>query len=119
MVSLRYNIIEGKRKSYALIASTVWASPLILSLSGNAMAAEDTLDPNEDHYELKLLGKYGFFDKISEPERMACVTCHDPDTGGTASNSGVNLHQVVITGAALIINPATLPTDHDILRITD
>jgi cytochrome c peroxidase len=34
---------------------------------------------------------------------MACATCHDPDTGGTGSVSGVNLHQVVITGA----NPHT------------
>ena len=35
---------------------------------------------------------------------MACVTCHDPATGGTGSVSGVNLHQVAITGA----NPHTV-----------
>jgi cytochrome c peroxidase len=50
------------------------------------------------------LGKYVFFDKISNPPRMACVTCHDPETGGTGSVSGVNLHQVAITGA----NPHTV-----------
>ncbi len=61
------------------------------------------LDPSEPDYDLKLLGKYVFFDKISNPPRMACVTCHDPETGGTGSVSGVNLHQVVITGA----NPLT------------
>jgi len=56
-------------------------------------------DESEEDYELKLLGKYVFFDQISEPERMACVTCHDPATGWTGSVSGVNLHQVAITGA--------------------
>jgi cytochrome c peroxidase len=76
--------------------------PLFLLLSHNAFAV---LDPavEGDTYALKLLGKYVFFDKISEPERMACVTCHVPETGGTGGNSGVNLHQVVITGA----NPHT------------
>src|SRR5688572_21682635 len=61
------------------------------------------LEPSELDYELKLLGKYVFFDKISEPSRMACATCHDPDTGGTASVAGLNLHGVVVTGA----NPHT------------
>ena len=61
-------------------------------------------DKSEEDYELKLLGKYVFFDEISEPERMACVTCHDPSTGWTGSVSGVNLHQVAITGA----NPHTV-----------
>ena len=54
--------------------------------------------------DIELLGKYVFFDKISSPPRMACVTCHDPATGGTGSVSGVNLHQVAITGA----NPHTV-----------
>ena len=35
---------------------------------------------------------------------MACVTCHLPETGGTGGVSGVNLHQVAITGA----NPHTI-----------
>lgn len=73
--------------------------PFCLLLGGNAFA----LDTSEADYDLKLLGKYVFFDKISNPQRMACVTCHDPDTGGTGSVSGVNLHDVVITGA----NPHT------------
>jgi cytochrome c peroxidase len=62
------------------------------------------LDATEADYKLKLLGKYVFFDKISNWPRMACVTCHDPSTGGTGSVSGVNLHQVAITGA----NPHTV-----------
>jgi cytochrome c peroxidase len=49
--------------------------------------------------DIELLGKYVFFDKISVPERMACATCHDPKTGWTGGVSGVNLHQVAITGA--------------------
>lgn len=54
--------------------------------------------------DIELLGKYVFFDKISTPSRMACVTCHVPETGGTGGVSGVNLHQVAITGA----NPHTI-----------
>jgi len=84
---------------------TYAVSAVALLLSGNAMAV---LDPDtEGDYELKLLGKYAFFDKISEPERMACVTCHDPAAGGTPGRgvgSGVNLHQVAVTGA----NPHTI-----------
>jgi cytochrome c peroxidase len=67
-----------------------------LSLTGGVMASD--LSP------IEMLGKYVFFDKISSPPRMACVTCHDPATGGTGSISGVNLHQVAITGA----NPHTV-----------
>jgi cytochrome c peroxidase len=73
--------------------------PFCLLVGGSAFA----LDTTEPDFDLKLLGKYVFFDNISNPSRMACVTCHDPDTGGTGSVSGVNLHQVVITGA----NPHT------------
>jgi cytochrome c peroxidase len=76
------------------------ALSIFLLLSGNAVA----LDVTEEDYDLKLLGKYVFFDKISSPKRMACVTCHDPATGGTGSVSGVNLHEVAITGA----NPHTV-----------
>ena len=79
----------------SILGASVLALPLFLALSGVALA----LDPSEDDYDLKLLGQYVFFDKISNPPRMACVTCHDPKTGGTGSVSGVNLHQVAITGA--------------------
>jgi cytochrome c peroxidase len=91
----------SKDRIYTSIVKPTLALPLLLSLSGNALAA---LDPGEDDYDLKLLGKYVFFDNISNPPRMACVTCHDPETGGTGSTSGVNLHQVAITGA----NPHTV-----------
>jgi cytochrome c peroxidase len=86
-------------KHFQVIIKTSILAVLLFSLllSQSATAA---LDPAlEEHYDLKLLGKYVFFDKISEPTRMACVTCHDPETGGTGSVSGVNLHQVAITGA--------------------
>ena len=81
----------GKRLAFVL--STTFT---LIAFSGNGAWA---LDLSEDHYELKLLGKYVFFDKISEPSRMACSTCHDPETGWTGSVSGVNLHQVAIAGA--------------------
>ncbi len=91
-------VIEQKRKSPLL----AWLlAPTLFFVSGHHAVA---LDAAEADYELKLLGKYIFFDKISEPKRMACVTCHDPATGGTGSVAGVNLRQVVITGA----NPHTV-----------
>jgi len=49
--------------------------------------------------ELKLLGKYVFFDGISNPRGMSCATCHAPETGGTGADSLINLTQVGITGA--------------------
>lgn len=87
-------------KTNNLILGGVVSIILALGTVGQAMA----LDAAEADYDLKLLGKYGFFDKISNPPRMACVTCHDPATGGTGGVSGVNLHQVAITGA----NPHTV-----------
>jgi cytochrome c peroxidase len=79
-----------------LVVCTVFGPAAAKSNSGNYTDVELT--------NLELLGKYVFFDKISEPTRMACVTCHDPETGGTGGVSGVNLHQVAITGA----NPHTV-----------
>ena len=67
------------------------AAPLCLS-------AQDILSYEEDH-ELKLLGKYVFFDKISVPAAMSCATCHAPDAGGTSGDAKTNLHQVGMTGA--------------------
>jgi cytochrome c peroxidase len=90
----------SKQKLYALNPIPIIALPLCLVFSASAMA----LDASESDYDLKLLGKYVFFDKISEPQRMGCVTCHDQDNGGTGSVSGVNLHKVAITGA----NPHTV-----------
>jgi cytochrome c peroxidase len=89
-----------KSRLAAWMTFSIMAFQVFLAWSGNAVA----LDVSEKDYKLKLLGKYVFFDKISSPKRMACVTCHDPDTGGTGSVSGVNLHQVAITGA----NPHTV-----------
>ena len=83
------------RKYYLLCTKVLSILIFSLSLSVNLHA----LDKAEEDYNLKLLGKYVFFDKISVPERMACVTCHDPATGWTGSVSGVNLHQVAVTGA--------------------
>lgn len=87
-------------KYYLLCTKVLSILILSLSLSVNLHA----LDETEEDYNLKLLGKYVFFAKISSPSRMACVTCHDPATGWTGSVSGVNLHPVAITGA----NPHTV-----------
>lgn len=75
------------------------AALLGILLVAAAPAQAEGLEPSEQDYELKLLGKYVFFDKISVPERMACATCHDPESGGTGFVAGFNLHQVGIPGA--------------------
>lgn len=72
------------------------ALPLIL-LTGTTAHA---LDPSEEDYELKLLGKFVFFDEISRPKGvMSCASCHDPKSGWTGPDSEVNLHQSVMEGA--------------------
>lgn len=57
------------------------------------------LDEAQATAKLEELGKRVFFDNISDPERMACASCHDPAAGWTNKNAGINLHQVVSTGA--------------------
>jgi cytochrome c peroxidase len=81
---------------------TAAALPLFLCMMGTAFA----LDPSEEDYDLKLLGKYLFFDKISIPKRQACASCHTPDAGWTNGTSGTNLKDVAVTGA----NPHTVGT---------
>ena len=82
-----------KMKKLALTSAA--ALPLLLSIPGGAMA----LDTSEDDYELKLLGKYLFFDKISSPSRQSCSSCHTPDSGWTNGKAGTNKRQVAVTGA--------------------
>jgi len=84
------------RVKYSFLNTTALGIVILSLLSAVNLYA---FDNSEEDYELKLLGKYVFFDEISEPKRMACVTCHNPSTGWTGSVSGVNLHQVAITGA--------------------
>ncbi len=62
----------------------------------NALAAPD-IDA------LESLGKYVFFDKISDPARQSCASCHSPRTGWTTPRARINLGQVVMPGA----NPHT------------
>ena len=81
-----------KRGKFILIGIFTLSTLMILFYS-NANAQ----DYDSGLSKIELLG-------ISSPSRMACVTCHDPATGGTGSIAGINLHQVAITGA----NPHTV-----------
>ena len=88
----------------------LWALPaVILSLSlifgGNANA----LDFSEDHYPLKLLGKFVFFNNISEPARQSCSSCHEPTTGGTNNNAIVNQTVVAVPGANFHVSGGLKP----------
>jgi cytochrome c peroxidase len=48
---------------------------------------------------IEMLGKKLFFDKISEPDSMACADCHAPRVGFTGSIPGINKHGAVYRGA--------------------
>ncbi len=48
---------------------------------------------------IEQLGKELFFDKISDPPRMACAACHGPTAGWTGAIPGINLHGSVYRGA--------------------
>jgi cytochrome c peroxidase len=75
------------------------------TMFGYVGAASITAAPTTPELsDIELLGKYVFFDKVSTPSRMSCMTCHTPRTGGTYFDQEVNLHQVAVTGA----NPPTV-----------
>ena len=88
---------KSKEIDYLRIGAVFFGAALLfcLALPGSAMAAD--LSPIEQ------LGKYLFFDNMSNPMRMSCSTCHEPKAGWTYPVAGVNLHQAVATGA----NPHT------------
>jgi len=69
--------------------------PVLVCLSGGAMA----LDPDEEDYALKLLGKSIFFDTgMSIPNnKQGCVSCHVPAVGWVLHDPN---SQVVADGAA-------------------
>ena len=87
----------------AFIAAVVLC--LSLLCGGNANA----LDPSEEHYPLKLLGKFVFFDKISVPARQSCSSCHEPSTGGTNNNALVNMTVVAVPGANFHVSSGLKP----------
>jgi cytochrome c peroxidase len=84
--------VKALMKSRTL--SVLIGALLLLLFSGNAVAQTPT--PTD---ALQELGKRLLFDNISSPPRMSCATCHVPSTGWTGGDSGVNQHQVAITGA--------------------
>jgi cytochrome c peroxidase len=82
----------------AATSTVILGAALLLFASLTSSASDPPLT------DIELLGKYVFFDKISEPKRMACVTCHNPKAGGTFGVAGTNKGQVAVTGA----NPHTV-----------
>jgi cytochrome c peroxidase len=86
---------QTKKKHYHLLIGITAIIFAVGTLFGYAAALPTVPEPAG----LALLGKYVFWDKISEPERMACVTCHNPKVGWTFANSETNATQVAVTGA--------------------
>lgn len=48
---------------------------------------------------LRALGRNVFFDSISDPDGMACASCHAPEAGWTEPDGVINLGQVASLGA--------------------
>lgn len=83
---------KQKREARVFFAAVIAAAAFVVMAGvGSALAAD--LSPNER------LGKHLFFDKISDPDWMACATCHAPDTGFTGPVPGINKHGAVYRGA--------------------
>jgi cytochrome c peroxidase len=57
------------------------------------------ISKSNDLILIEELGKALFFDKISEPDSMACADCHAPRVGFTGPISGNNKHGAVYRGA--------------------
>ncbi|UIP29732.1 cytochrome-c peroxidase [Photobacterium sp. TLY01] len=92
-------------KPVKIIGTSVLVISVLLSFNSQAK------NKNENDYDLQPveeLGKRLFFENISDPNRMSCATCHAPNTGGTYNVSGVNLHQVAVTGARPHLRPQDL-----------
>ncbi|MBD8511410.1 methylamine utilization protein [Photobacterium sp. CAU 1568] len=97
--------VSAYLKPMQIIGTSVLVISMLFSFSSQAK------NNNENDYDLQPieeLGKRLFFENISDPNRMSCATCHAPNTGGTYNVSGVNLHQVAVTGARPHLRPQDL-----------
>ncbi len=57
------------------------------------------LGSTQDPTTIEQLGKELFFDKISQPSRMSCSSCHSQKMGWTGQTAGINVHGSVFRGA--------------------
>ncbi|AKB18244.1 MULTISPECIES: cytochrome-c peroxidase [unclassified Methanosarcina] len=76
-----------------MIKIKLWTLLLILLLTVLIGSASAELNETEQ------LGKKIFFDKISNPDSMACAKCHAPQVGFTGPIPGINLKGSVYRGA--------------------
>jgi cytochrome c peroxidase len=74
-------------------ATLLCAVVLFLVASVGMVTADGPLTPKEQ------LGKSLFFDKLSDPDSMACAVCHGPEVGFTGPTPGINKHGAVYRGA--------------------
>lgn len=89
----------GNWQKKVLLAATAIMLPAAVFWPGSVSA--QLVKGGEPDYDLKLLGKYVFFDEISVPgKKQACASCHEPKDGWTLPNSKINATIVVAPGAA-------------------
>ncbi len=63
------------------------------------VAFTGTVGANPELTQMERLGKNLFFDKISDPDSMACADCHAPSVGFTGAIPAINKHGAVYRGA--------------------
>jgi cytochrome c peroxidase len=74
------------------LLAVITASAVLMLATGVTFAGV-SLSP------LEQLGKFIYFDKISQPGSMACAECHAPSVGFTGAIGGINKNGAVYRGA--------------------
>ena len=72
---------------------TILCMCILFLVAGVNVLMADALTPKET------LGKFLFFDKISQPDSMSCAACHAPSFGFTGPIPGINKKGSVYRGA--------------------
>ncbi|HIH74349.1 MAG TPA: cytochrome C [Methanosarcina sp.] len=80
-------------RGICLVKVKIWTFSIILLLTISLGSASAELNEKEQ------LGKNIFYDKISDPDSMACADCHAPQVGFTGPIAGINVKGSVYRGA--------------------
>lgn len=85
--------INQNNEGICLTKIKLWTLLLVLLLTVLVGSVSAELNDEEQ------LGKEIFFDKISDPDSMACADCHAPQYGYTGPIAGINVKGSVYRGA--------------------
>ena len=96
-------MIKTKKHRFLVATLGVLAATICVScvsgLPENQTAASEPNASKPNIEALERLGKYVFFDNISDPDGQSCSSCHAPAAGWTSPHSLINERSIVIPGA--------------------